>query len=129
MMPSWAKFPMIVFITTIVWISVTLLTKQEDKKVLQDFYLRIQPGGPGWKKVIDSAKMENIDIVTSNGAWSVPSGIIAMLLGCVLIYSCLFATGYWIYADFSSAIILTITAIISGVMLIRVWKKIKSNIL
>ena len=129
MMPSWAKFPMIVFITTIVWISVTLLTKQEDKKVLQDFYLRIQPGGPGWKKVIESAKMENIDIVTSNGAWSVPSGIIAMLLGCVLIYSCLFATGYWIYADFSLAIILSITAIISGVMLIRVWKKIKSNIL
>jgi SSS family solute:Na+ symporter len=129
MMPSWAKFPMIVFITTIVWISVTLLTKQEDEKVLQDFYLRIQPGGPGWKKVIKSANMENIDIVTSNVAWSVPSGIIAMLLGCVLIYSCLFATGYWIYADFSLAIILTITAIISGVMLIRVWKKIKSNIL
>ena len=129
MMPSWAKFPMIVLITTIVWISVTLLTKQEDEKVLQDFYLRIQPGGPGWKRVIDSAKIENLDIVTSNTAWSVPSGIIAMLLGCVLIYSCLFSTGYWIYGDFSSAIILSITAIISGVMLIRVWKKIRSNIL
>jgi len=129
LMPSWAKFPMIVLTTSTVWIAVTFLTKQENDKVLQDFYLRIQPGGPGWKKVIDNAKQQDINIVKSKEAWSVPSGIIAMLLGCVFIYSCLFASGYWIYADFKSAIILTITAILSGVLLIKVWKKIKSNIL
>ena len=129
LMPSWAKFPMIVLTTTIVWIAVTFLTKHESKTVRRDFYLRMQPGGPGWKKVIDEAKEENIEIVKTKGGWSVPSGIVAMLLGCVLIYSCLFATGYWIYADFTSAIILTIIAILSGVLLIRVWKKIKANIL
>ena len=129
LMPSWAKFPMIVLTTSIVWIAVTFLTKQENNNVLQDFYLRIQPGGPGWKKVIEEAKVQNVEIVKSKEAWSVPSGILAMLLGCVLIYSCLFATGYWIYADFTSAIILTITAILSGILLIRVWKKIKTNIL
>lgn len=129
LMPSWAKFPMIVLTTSTVWIAVTFLTKQENDKVLQDFYLRIQPGGPGWKKVIDNAKQQDINIVKSKEAWSVPSGIIAMLLGCVFIYSCLFASGYWIYTDYKSAIILTITAILSGVLLIKVWKKIKSNIL
>jgi len=128
-MPSWAKFPMIVLITTIIWISVTFLTRQEHKNVLQDFYKRIQPGGPGWRKVIKEAKLENIDLINTNEGWSVPSGILAMVLGCILIYSCMFATGYWIYADYTSAIMLTITAFLSGLLLIRIWKKIKSKIL
>ena len=129
LMPSWAKFPMIVLTTTIVWVAVTFLTKQESNNVLREFYLRIQPGGPGWKKVIDEAKQENLDLVKTNEGWSVPSGIVAMLLGCVFIYSALFATGYWIYMDFGPASILTITVLLSGILLIRVWKKIKSKVL
>ena len=129
LMPSWAKFPMIVLTTTIVWVAVTFLTKQESNNVLREFYLRIQPGGPGWKKVIDEAKQENLDLVKTNEGWSVPSGIVAMLLGCIFIYSALFATGYWIYMDFGPASILTITVLLSGILLIRVWKKIKSKVL
>jgi SSS family solute:Na+ symporter len=128
-LPSWSRFPMIVLITTIVWISVTFLTRQEQKNVLQNFYLKIQPGGPGWKKVIDEAKQENVELVKTNEGWSVPSGIVAMLLGCVFIYSALFATGYWIYGDFGPASILTITVLLSGFLLIRIWKKIKSKVL
>ena len=129
LLPSWSRFPMIVLITTIVWISVTFLTRQEQKNVLQNFYLKIQPGGPGWKKVIDEAKQENVELVKTNEGWSVPSGIVAMLLGCVFIYSALFATGYWIYGDFGPASILTITVLLSGFLLIRIWKKIKSKVL
>lgn len=128
-LPSWSRFPIIVLITTIVWISVTFLTRQEQKYVLQNFYLKIQPGGPGWKKVIDEAKQENVELVKTNEGWSVPSGIVAMLLGCVFIYSALFATGYWIYGDFGPASILTITVLLSGFLLIRIWKKIKSKVL
>jgi len=129
LLPSWSRFPIIVLITTIVWISVTFLTRQEQKNVLQNFYLKIQPGGPGWKKVIDEAKQDNLELVKTNEGWSVPSGIVAMLLGCVFIYSALFATGYWIYMDFGPASILTISVLISGILLIRIWKKIKSKVL
>jgi len=129
MFPEWAKFPTVVFTTTIIWIIAMYLTQPESNEVLQNFYKKIQPGGPGWNKVINEAKSNNIDIIDENEGWSVPSGIIAMLLGCVLIYSCLFATGYWIYGDYNWAIALTISAIISAYLLKRVWNKIRTNIL
>ena len=129
LMPSYAKFPTVVLVTTIVWVAVTYLTRAESKEVLQNFYKKIQPGGPGWTKVIDDASDENIVLIDSNEGWSVPSGIIAMLIGCVLIYSIMFATGYWIYGDYSLAIILTGVALVSAVALSKVWNKIKVTIL
>ena len=127
--PTWAKFPVVVLITTIIWVAVTFITQPESKDVLRNFYKNIQPGGPGWSKVILEAQKDNIEIVDKTQAWSVPSGIIAMLLGCTLIYSCLFATGYWIYGDYNWAIGLTIVVIISALLLRKVWGKIKINIL
>jgi Na+/proline symporter len=127
--PMWFKFPFIVLITTIIWVVVTFLTQPESNEVLRNFYKKIQPGGPGWAKVIDEAKEENIEIKDENEGWSVPSGIIAMLLGCVLIYSCLFATGYWIYGETTLAISTTISAIVSGFLLVKTWKKIRATAL
>ncbi len=127
--PEWAKFPSIVLVTTIVWVIVMYATQPESNEILRGFYKKIQPGGPGWDKVIDEAKEDNVDIVDSNEGWSVPSGIVAMLLGCVLIYSCLFAMGYWIYGEYDWAICLTVSAIISGYLLKRIWNKIKADIL
>lgn len=129
LMPSYAKFPIVVLVTTIVWVAVTYLTRAEKKEVLRNFYKRIQPGGPGWAKVIDEASDENIVLIDNNEGWSVPSGIIAMLIGCVLIYSIMFATGHWIYGYYNSAIILTGVAITSAFALSKVWKKIKATIL
>jgi Na+/proline symporter len=129
LMPAYAKFPMVVLITTIVWVAVTLLTQAESKDVLQNFYKKIQPGGPGWSKIVTEAKAENVNIVNTNEGWSVPSGIIAMLVGCVLIYSLMFATGYFIYGETKSAIILSGVAIISGFILMKLWNKIKATIL
>lgn len=127
--PSWAKFPIIVLITTIIWLVVTFMTQPESKEVLQSFYKRIQPGGPGWSSVINKAAEENVNLVDTDEGWSVPTGIIAMLLGCSLIYSCLFATGYWVYGDYNWAIGFTILAIISAVLLRKIWSKIRANIL
>ena len=127
--PAWSKFPIIVLITTIIWVLTTFLTQPESKDVLRNFYQKIQPGGPGWAKVIDEAKSENIDIVNEKEGWSVPSGILAMLLGCVFIYSCLFATGYWIYGETTLAISITITALVSGYLLKRTWSKIRAKVL
>ncbi|MDG1039001.1 MAG: Na+:solute symporter [Polaribacter sp.] len=126
---DYMEIPFVVFFTTIIWLAATFLTQPESKEVLQSFYKKIQPGGLGWKKVIIDAEKENKEIANKNQVWSVPSGILAMLLGCLLIYNCMFATGYWIYGDTNNATITTILAIISGLLLIRSWKKIKSSVL
>lgn len=127
--PEWANYPFIVVVTTAIWMAVTLMTKPESDETLRSFYKKIQPGGPGWSKVVDKAKTANVDIVKSNEKWSVPQGITAMLLGVVLIYSIMFATGYWIYGRTTSALILTGVAAISGFLLIKAWGRMKDHIL
>lgn len=127
--PSWAEIPFVVILTSIIWIAATFLTKPEEASVLKKFYKKIQPGGSGWKKVIDDAKLENENLITDSEPWSVPYGVLAMLVAMVSIYSALFATGYWIYGNYNHAIILTITVFISAFILFKLWNKIKANIL
>lgn len=127
--PEWANYPFVVVVTTAIWVAVTLMTKPESDATLRSFYKKIQPGGPGWAKVVSKAKNDNEEIVSSKVKWSVPSGIGAMLIGVVLIYSIMFATGYWIYGETKLALIYSGVALIAGVLLTRVWGKMKSNIL
>ncbi|HLT50510.1 MAG TPA: sodium:solute symporter family protein [Arenibacter sp.] len=127
--PDWAEYPFVVLLTTLIWLTATFLTQPESKQVLQDFYKKIQPGGPGWAKVVTEAEAEQVEIVNTKEKWSVPSGIYAMILGCILIYSIMFATGYWIYGKITPAFILTIVAIVSGILLVRAWNKMKDHIL
>lgn len=127
--PDWFQIPFVVLVTTIIWVAATFMTKPESKDVLNSFYKKIQPGGPGWEKVVIDAKADNIEIVNPNEKWSVPSGIGAMVLGCVLIYTCMFATGYWIYGETTKGIIFTGIALVAGVLLVKAWNKMKTNIL
>ncbi|WP_029511568.1 sodium:solute symporter family protein [Croceivirga radicis] len=129
LLPSWAEYPTMVIIISIFWLGATFMTKPEEDAVLENFYRKIQPGGPGWKKVLAKAKQKNIEIINTSEKWSVPSGITAMLLGCVLIYCCMFATGYWIYGETKLASILTVVALISGGLLIKTWRGMRNNIL
>lgn len=123
------QYPFVVVITTIIWLIATYATQPESKEVLQQFYKKIQPGGPGWKKVVFEAEKQGISLKNNNYVWSVPSGLLAMVLGCVLIYSCMFATGYYIYGDYNLAFVLTVVALVSGLFLIKVWKRVSSKIL
>ena len=129
MMPGWAEFPFVVFVTTALWLIVTYLTPSESTSVLRSFYKKIQPGGPGWAKIVEEARKDSEDIKEENESWTVPSGIIAMLLGCIMIYSIMFSTGYFIYGSYKLAIPLLGLAVISGLYLIKVWKKIRVKIL
>jgi Na+/proline symporter len=127
---DYMEYPLVVLVTTFIWLFATFVTKPESKNVLRDFYKKIQPGGPGWKRVVDQAEMENVKIVSnSDRNWSVPSGIKAMLLGCIMIYSIMFSTGYWIYSEFTYAIPTTFIAIFSGYFLYKAWMKIKGSVL
>ena len=105
------------------------MTPAEDKSVLRSFYQKIQPGGPGWKKVVDEAIAENVNIIDQSKVWSVPSGITAMLLGCGMIYGAMFATGYWIYGDYNRAVIISLISIVFALLMLRNWKKVRVKIL
>ncbi|WP_339656732.1 sodium:solute symporter family protein [uncultured Maribacter sp.] len=128
-LPDWSEYIFIVVITTLIWLLATFMTQPESKETLRGFYKKIQPGGPGWAKVVMDADDDSVEIVRIKEKWSVPAGITAMLLGVVLIYSIMFATGYWIYGRTTQAIVLTVISIISGVLLIKAWNRLKGNLL
>ena len=127
--PDWLEYPLVVLFTSIIWIGVTYMTQPESDEVLRRFYKKIQPGGPGWVKVINKAKKDKVKLYKKDSSWNVPSGILAMLLGCGLIYSIMFATGYWIYGQYIPASAFSISSLIFGIFLIKIWKKIKVRVL
>lgn len=126
--PYW-QFPAIVVITSVVWVTTTFLTPPDKKETLYNFYKHIQPGGPGWNKIVDQAESEGQHIKSDSEAWQVPTGILAMLVSATLIYSLLFATGNWIYQNYTTATILSVVAIVAAFILARLWQKIGKTIL
>jgi Na+/proline symporter len=128
-LPDWAEYPFVVVVTSIIWLIATFVTQPESQETLRSFYKKIQPGGPGWSKVVKEAIADNEQIVNTKEKWSVPSGITAMLLGCVLIYSIMFATGYWIYGRTTQAMVLTLIAFVSGFLLVKAWNRMKGHLL
>jgi len=127
-LPAWSRFPLVVLITTVIWVAVTFATPPEKPETLRRFYRKIQPGGPGWRNVVAGAQNAG-EPVDEGKKWTVPSGVLAMLLGCVLVYSTMFATGNWIYGRYGLATGLTAVAVLSGWYLSRIWSQIKGDIL
>lgn len=120
MFPGYLKFPAIVFLSTIIWLAVTYLTKPESNEVLTSFVRKIQPGGPGWKQVTD--KMPQTDL--NHEGWAVPRGILLMLVGCGLVYGVLFTTGMIIYGNSARALIYGIITTIFGFILVKLRPRI-----
>ena len=125
---SYLQFPLVVLLTTVTWLVVTLFTKPEDDEVLIDFYTRIQPKKEGWKPVIRKAKEKKI-MFDQTSAHNISNGLLAVFLGCILVFSCLFATGNWIYGNNGIASILSVITLIAAFGLSKLWKKIKVNFL
>lgn len=128
LMPDWAAYPVVVLTTTAAWLITTLVTRPETNQTLFSFYKKVQPGGPGWKKIVSHAEASGHHITSSDQSWSVPSGIIAMLLGCLIVYGALFATGYWIYGMYTKALILSSVVVFGSYLLWRVWNRIKEQV-
>ena len=114
------KFPVIVLITTFVWLVVTFLTKPDDDQKLIEFYKKTRPGGPGWKRIINLPDFKNEK--GYNKTWAVPRGILCMLVGCLAIYSALFSTGYFIYGELYLGLILLSSTIIFSILLFNLSK-------
>ena len=106
-----------IIITTIGWVAVTLLTRPENPETLRAFVKRIRPHGYGWKKYTTGE-------VKSDGS-SLTFELWNMLLGCVLVYSLLFGTGFIIYGQTTNGLIAYVITAICGAALWRNWGWLK----
>jgi Na+/proline symporter len=95
-----------VAITTIVWLTVTFLTPPEPAAKLDEFYLRVRPGGPGWLRISQRLGF---------GRESIPGGALAWtnwIAGIVAVYTTLFGIGKLVFGEtFSGLVLLTLAAL------------------
>ena len=125
-LPSYYKFPMVVLFTTVVWVLVTLFTNPDSSETLINFCKKTNPGGTGWKKIKNEALKKNIVFNDeSEKGWSVPLGIICMMLGCFAVYSILFSTGYFIYGEINNGITFLVIGLSFAIFLKHNWNKLK----
>jgi Na+/proline symporter len=110
---GWQKITIGAVITTIVWIGATFLTPPDDEEILRKFVKKVNPGGLGWNKFRESGNPE---------PWSVLTGIVAMLLGCIAVYGFLLGTGQLIYGETASGGMLLI---MGGLAAFRLKKRFK----
>ena len=72
---------------TVTWVTVTLLTPPEPDPVLDTFYRRVRPGGPGWRHVA---------LRLGYPSDQIPGGVLSWInwvAGVVAVYSSLFGLG------------------------------------
>jgi len=110
--------------TTIAWVLVTFITRPTDKKTLINFNSKIQAGGPGWEKVNEMAKADGVEIIEKAKGWDVPTGILCMVLGTIMVYSALFCFGYFLFGNLLLASILFAIVVVSGWLLNKTRKRL-----
>jgi solute:Na+ symporter, SSS family len=74
-------------ISTLTWLTVTFLTPPESDAVLDSFYRRVRPGGPGWRKVAARLGYATDKIPGGSLAW------INWIAGVAAVYGSVFAVG------------------------------------
>ena len=116
---AYLKLVYSVAVTTIGWLIVTFATRPENDAILLSFYRKVQPASFGWKKVLDRYPSEKEEI------GQLPKEIGLMLVGTVMIYAALFATGFFIYGNINYGTIATIVALTGGFIIIKSWKNLR----
>ena len=116
-----------VTITTISWLTVTMITPPSSMDVLQNFYKKIQPGGPGWKKIVEESENSGVIISGKKEKWDVPSGILCMVFGSISVYSVLFGVGYILYSKTTLGLVFVIISTISVLLLMKFWKRLSTE--
>ena len=110
---DWQKIVIGAVLTTIIWIVATYFTPPDDEETLRNFVMKVNPGGPGWARFTEPGSRE---------PWSVPNGILAMLLGCVGVYSILLGAGLMIYGQTGLGIVICSLGALAFLGLFKLWK-------
>ena len=106
-----------VAVSTVVWLGVTFATKPEPDRVLEAFYRRVRPGGPGWAVV-----SERIGF----GRENIPGGALAWtnwIAGIVAVYSTLFGIGKVVLGDLLQGLVMLAIAVIAFSWIARSFRE------
>lgn len=103
---QWAGIMIVtVACSTAAWLAATFLTRPEPDEVLEGFYRRVRPGGPGWSAVSRRLGFGREEIEGGALNWT------NWVAGVVAVYTALFGTGKLIFGAWGeAAALLALTA-------------------
>ena len=93
-----------VAISTVVWLTVTFVTAPEKDAVLDSFYQRVRPGGPGWARVSQRLGYGREEIPGGSLAWT------NWLAGIVAVYASLFGIGKIVFGEWTPGLVMLVIA-------------------
>jgi len=115
-----------VIATTVCWIVTAYFGPQTDKQTLIDFYKKVQPFGPGWRRIRVEAGISDAEAAAWAKTDNFPLALLGWLAGTVLIWAALFTVGNFLYGRLGYAYGLLAVSVASGTVLIsvvrRLWK-------
>lgn len=110
----------IVGFTTVVWVSITFITKPEKAELLRAFCLKVRPGGPGWRKI-----SEELGITDEKP--SIAFRALQWVAGVMLVYFALFSTGKLILGEYRIGLIFAGCGIILFIFIAFTLRKSDKN--
>jgi hypothetical protein len=117
---------MTVAFTTVCWVATTFLGPETDHATLIDFYKKVRPFGPGWRKIRIAAGVTDAEAAEYSKHENIPLSLLGWTAGSVAIWSSLFTVGNFLYGRTGTALILLGVFVVSGAILVRVinrlWK-------
>ena len=121
-LPGWSDWQRLlggVVLTTLGWLTITLLTPATDTKKLREFVKLVKPGGRGWNRVKRDAERDGEDLEQGVEADNLPGALLNVLLASLAVYSTLFATGYGLYGNTAACLGLALLATTTSLLLLK----------
>jgi Na+/proline symporter len=97
-------------ITTVAWLIATFVTNPESDQKLLSFYRRVHPSVYGWRRIAKLAPdmPEVRDAASNSFDW---------VMGCVMVYGCLFGIGELVFARWLPGIVLLVISAVAGYLI------------
>ena len=111
-------------LTTVCWVLMAYFGPKNDPQVLIDFYKKVRPFGPGWRRVRQKAGIPANEAALDAEGQNVPLALLGWFTGCIMIWSALFSVGNFLYGRMGYALALLAAFVISGTILIRVVQRL-----